>query len=115
MVVFFPRLHLDWSTLDIRSNVTNEVLTLPQNISITRKQRNSLTSILNRPYWCVMVTKYKGQFAILDLPARDWDEAPAYERGSRGHVNRAMSLVTLTPSVPGIYPQLSSVSEDVKD
>ena len=82
----FPHLNLDWPTLSIRSGATNEAYTLPRLVSFTWRQRNFLSTILFRQYWCLMVTHYKGHFALLDLPSRDWDDAHVYDRGLRGHV-----------------------------
>ena len=112
---FFPRMIIEWPTLTIRSSATNEVYALPRYVSLTWSQRNFLSSVLTSRYWCVMVTHYNNHFALLDLPVRDWDEVPAYDQGLRGHMTHAVSLSTLTPSAPSIYPQLSTVSEDVKD
>jgi len=111
----FPRMIIDWPTLSIRSNATNQEYALPRSVPLSWGQRNFLSSVLGSRYWCVMVTNYNDHFALLDLPARDWDEVPAYDRGLRGHMTHAASLSTLTPTAPGIYPQLSTVSEDVKD
>jgi len=83
------------------------------NCSFTCHVRNFLSTILFRQYWCLMVTHYKGHFALLDLPSRDWDDAHVCYRGL--HVSSTVSLTTLTPTAPGIYPQLTTVTEDVKD
>ena len=81
--------------------------------SFTCHVRNFLSTILFRQYWCLMVTHYKGHFALLDLPSRDWDDAHVCYRGL--HVSSTVSLTTLTPTAPGIYPQLTTVTENVKD
>ena len=85
------------------------------NCSFTCQVRNFLSTILFRQYWCLMVTHYKGHFALLDLPSRDWYDAHVCYRGLRGHVSSTVSLTTLTPTAPGIYPQLTTVTENVKD
>ena len=85
------------------------------NCSFTCQVRSFLSTILFRQYWCLMVTHYKGHFALLDLPSRDWDDAHVCYRGLRGHVSSTVSLTTLTPTAPGIYPQLTTVTENVKD
>ena len=110
-----PYLTLDWPTLTIRSSATNESYTLPRVVSLSWRQRSFLSSVLSRPYWCVMVTNFNGHFALLDLPSREWDEAPAYDRTLRTQMSHAVSLTTVSPTAPGIYPQLTTVSEDGKD
>jgi len=62
-----------------------------------------------------MVTNFNGHFTLLDLPSGEWDEAPAYDRTLRTQMSHAVSLTTLSPTAPGIYPQLTAVSEDVKE
>jgi len=104
-----PRLCLNWQTLRIYSQATNENYFLPKIISLTWKQKLQLNWIFAKPFWCLLATDYQGHIALLELPSRNWDDAPVYGETSR--LNHAISLVTLSPSAPNIYPQLSSIDD----
>ena len=40
---------------------------------------------------------------------------PTYTTGAYEDMSSTASLATLTPTAPGIYPQLTTATEDVKD
>jgi len=104
-----PRLFIGWPTLNITCKVTNETYLLPKSVSISWKQCRCVSEIFRQPYWCVLVTKYNGNFSLLNLPGRDWEEAPAY------HLTHGVSMVTLSPTAPGIYPTLMSPSVETRE
>ena len=103
-----PQMHIDWPTLKIHSPITNESYTLPISIPISWSQRNFLYSVLSDRYWCVFITHHLGRYSLLDLPSRDWHDVPTYSKTCLSH---AVSISTLSPSAPSIYPQLSSVND----
>ena len=103
---FLPQLKIDWSSLTIRSVVTNESYQLPRSFRLSWSQKRRLTGILQNPYWCVLVTTYKGHSTVVELPDRPWESAPAYE--GQGHINEAISMEVLSPTTSGIYPKLPS-------
>ena len=90
------KLHIIWPSLKILSTMTKENYQLPSSIPLTWTESKTLRGILMKLFWCLFVTKFRDKYAILSLPARRWDVAPAY-----GHINQAMSI-----SNPVLYPRL---------
>jgi len=101
---FLPQLTINWSSLKIRSVVTNETYQFPRSFRLSWSQKRRPTGILQNPYCCVLVTTYKSHSTVVELPGRPWESAPAYE--GQGHINEAISMEVLSPTTSGIYPKL---------
>ena len=101
----WPRLLITWPSLQIKSQVTNEVYSLPKMVNLTYKQAMFLRRLLQGSYWCVLVTKTKCEQALLPLPGRN--SVPAY-----GAIPHVLSMVTLktNASAPELYPNLETES-----
>jgi len=53
-----PHLCVNWQTLQICSQATNETYNLPKIISLTWRQKLRLNWILAKPFWCLLFTEY---------------------------------------------------------
>ena len=99
MGYFWPQLLITWSTLKIRSDITNETYKLPNTVSLTWKQAWFLRKILRKSFWCVLVCNFKEHQSLVALTG---PEAPAYRN------ENAVSLSSLKTNVsaPALYPNL---------
>jgi len=66
-----------WPSLQIHSTMTNKYYELPKSIRVSWVQKRYLSKLLTKPYWCILISDYKGNRSIIQLPR--WESAPAYE------------------------------------
>ena len=104
----WPRLFINWSTLKIHLEVTNETYTLSKTVSVTWRQAAKLRRILRKSFWTVLVTSDSNGYRLVPLSQRDVQDignAPAYDNARATHHVKFGALKP-NASAPALYPVL---------